>query len=105
MTAFLLFSRGKFKVNNIESFDIDNSIRMFNMLKEYYFKKIIEYGVNYSYKEYENDLYYAICYIPFFTSIWFGSINQDELIDKNFPYFFITKLFNLIEYIGANNKN
>jgi len=90
----------------IESFDIENSIRIFNMLKEYYFKKLSEYGVtNYSYKEYEIDLYYSICYIPFFTSVWFGSTPQDELIDKNFPYFFITKLFNLIEYITTTNKN
>ncbi len=90
----------------IESFDIDNSIRIFNMLKEYYFKKLYEYGVkNYSYEEYETDLYYSICYIPFFTSIWFGSMQQDELIDKNFPYFFITKLFNLIEHITTTNKN
>ena len=90
----------------IESFDIENSIRIFNMLKEYYFKKLSEYGVtNYSYEEYETDLYYSICYVPFFTSIWFGSMPQDELIDKNFPYFFITKLFNLIEYITTTNKN
>ena len=90
----------------IESFDIENSVTMFNMLKEYYFKKLYEYGVrNYSYKEYETDLYYSICYIPFFTSIWFGSTSQDELIDKNFPYFFITKLFNLVEYITKTNKN
>jgi HAD superfamily hydrolase (TIGR01509 family) len=89
----------------IESFDIENSIRIFNILKEYYFKKLTEYGVNYLYNSYESDLYYAICYIPFFTSIWFGSTNKDELIDKNFPYFLITKLFNLIEYITKNNKN
>ena len=87
----------------IESFDIDNSIRMFNILKEYYYKKITENGVNYIYKEYEKDLYNSICYIPFFTSIWFGTINQDELIDKNFPYFFISKLFNLIQYITTIN--
>jgi HAD superfamily hydrolase (TIGR01509 family) len=89
----------------IESFDIENSLRMFNILKEYYFKKLFENGItNYSYEEYETDLYYSICYIPFFTSIWFGSTLQDELIDKNFPYFFITKLFNLIEYV-TTNKN
>jgi len=90
----------------IESFDIDNSVSIFNILKEYYFKKLFEYGVtNYSYEEYEKDLYYSICYIPFFTSVWFGSTPQDELIDKNFPYFLITKLFHLIEYITTTNKN
>ena len=82
----------------IESFDITNMKHIFYLTKEYYYKKIIEYGVvNYSIEEYENDIYDAICYIPFFTSIWFGTTPEDELIDKNFPYFLITKLFYLIE--------
>ncbi len=89
----------------IESFDIINIKTNFNITIEYYYKKLIEYGVyNYSYKDYEKDLYYAVCYIPFFTSVWFGSTPQDELIDKNFPYFFIYKLFYLIEYINSTKK-
>ena len=84
----------------IESFDIINIKTIFTIAKEYYYKKIIEYGVNnYSFEEYEIDIYNAICYIPFFTSIWFGTTPQDELIDKNFPYFLITKLFYLIEIL------
>ena len=82
----------------IESFDITNIKSIFYLAREYYYKKIIEYGINnYSYKDYDDDIYDAICYIPFFTSIWFGTIPQDELIDKNFPYFLISKLFYLIE--------
>jgi putative hydrolase of the HAD superfamily len=77
----------------IESFDITNIKSMFYLLKEYYYKKLLEYGVNdYSFEEYENDIHDAVCYIPFFTSIWFGTVPQDELIDKNFPYFFISKM-------------
>lgn len=49
--------------------------------------------------KYHCDLKDAICYVPYFTSIWFGSVKQDELIDKNFPYFFITKLGYLLEYL------
>jgi beta-phosphoglucomutase-like phosphatase (HAD superfamily)/choline kinase len=87
----------------IESFDIKNIKSVFNLLKEYYYKKIVEYGVtNYSFEEYENDIKNALSYIPFFTSIWFGTTPQDELIDKNFPYFFISKMFYLIE---INNKS
>jgi HAD superfamily hydrolase (TIGR01509 family) len=82
----------------IESFDIINLKSIYYLIATYYYKKLIEYGItNYSVKEYEKDLYEAICYIPFFTSIWFGTIPQDELIDKNFPYFFINKMFYLIE--------
>ena len=84
----------------IESFDIINIKSIFYLTKEYYYKKLLEYGVtNYSYEEYENDIRDSLCYIPFFTSIWFGTTSQDELIDKNFPYFLISKLFYLIELI------
>ena len=86
----------------IESFDIVNMKSVFNLTKEYYYKKIVEYGINnYSIEEYESDIEDAICYIPFFTSVWFGTVPQDELIDKNFPYFLISKLFYLLETIGT----
>jgi HAD superfamily hydrolase (TIGR01509 family) len=85
----------------IESFDITNVKLMFNLIKPYYYMKILEYGVsNYSFEEYENDIYDALCYIPFFTSIWFGTMSQDELIDQNFPYFLISKLFYLLEHVN-----
>jgi len=84
----------------IESYDIINIKIIFNLLKNYYYLKLKEYGINtYSFEEYENDIFNAICYLPFFTSIWFGTIPQDELIDKNFPYFFINKMLYLVEYI------
>jgi HAD superfamily hydrolase (TIGR01509 family) len=84
----------------IESFEITNIKSIFYLAKYYYYRKILEYGIiNYSFEEYENDIYNAICYVPFFTSIWFGTIPQDELIDKNFPYFFIKKMFYLLELI------
>jgi hypothetical protein len=33
------------------------------------------------YNYYDFDLSYAMCYIPFFTAIWFGTVPHDELID------------------------
>jgi beta-phosphoglucomutase-like phosphatase (HAD superfamily)/dTDP-glucose pyrophosphorylase len=84
----------------IESFCISNIKSIFYLAKEYYYIKILEYGVkNYSFEDYEADIYDAICYIPFFTSVWFGTIPRDELIDKNFPYFLISKMFYLIEVV------
>ena len=52
-------------------------------------------------KEYENDIKNALCYVPFFTAIWFGSLSYDELIDKNWPYFFIKKLVFMLEFINV----
>jgi HAD superfamily hydrolase (TIGR01509 family) len=82
----------------IESFDICKTKQIFYLMKHYYYLKLIDYGiVNYSFEEYERDIYDAVRYIPFFTCVWFGSIQQDELIDKNFPYFLITKTCLLME--------
>jgi beta-phosphoglucomutase len=82
----------------IESFDLSQIPVVYGIIKHYYYKKLVEYGVNnYSWKEYEDDLADAICYIPFFTSIWFGTTPQDELIDKNFPFFFINKMLFMLE--------
>jgi HAD superfamily hydrolase (TIGR01509 family) len=90
----------------LESFDIINVKNIFYLIKFYYYNKIIEYGIkNYSFDEYEKDIYDALYYIPFFTSVWFGSTPQDELIDKNFPYFFISKLFYLIEILNDEKAN
>jgi hypothetical protein len=84
----------------IESFDITRIKSTFFLLKNYYYIKLIEFGVtNYSYEEYETDIYDAICYIPFFTCVWFGTTYQDELIDKNFPYFLISKMFYTLDLI------
>jgi HAD superfamily hydrolase (TIGR01509 family) len=83
----------------IESFSIVNIKIIFNLLKYYYYQKLIEYGItNYSFIEYENDIRDALYYIPFFTCIWFGTVPQDELIDKNFPYFLINKLVYVIDF-------
>ena len=61
--------------------------------------KLMEYGIQYSFTEYEQDIKDALCYFPFFVTIWFGTTPQDELIDKNFPFFFIQKVFHCIEMI------
>jgi beta-phosphoglucomutase len=88
----------------IESFDLKQIPIVFGIIKHYYYKKLIEYGVNnYSWKEYEDDLVDAICYVPFFTSIWFGTTPQDELIDKNFPFFFINKMLFLLEHTSVED--
>lgn len=83
----------------IESFEISTINKYKNIFKDYYYVKLLENGVqNYSQEEYNIDFNNSINYFPFFVAIWFGTINDDELIDKNFPFFFIQKLFNFIDY-------
>ena len=81
----------------IESFDINTIPIVYQIFINYYYRKLREHGVeNYTYTEYKNDLYDSLCYVPFFTAVWFGTVSYDDLIDKNFPYFFIQKLFSLL---------
>lgn len=79
----------------IESFDMDNMSVYKPLFKEYYYVKLLELGVkNYSREHYEKDFLNASCYFPIFVAVWFGvGVSQDELIDKNFPFFFIQRLF------------
>jgi HAD superfamily hydrolase (TIGR01509 family) len=84
----------------IESFDITHIKVLFPLFKHYYYKKLVDYGIlNYSFQEYEKDILDAIYYVPFFTAVWFGTTPTDELIDKNFPFFFIQKLFYVIDML------
>jgi HAD superfamily hydrolase (TIGR01509 family) len=79
----------------IESFDSKKMKIYKNLFKEYYYVKLIQNGIiNYSKEEYEEDFINASYYFPFFVAIWFGTLNEDELIDKKFPSEFINKLFN-----------
>jgi len=81
----------------IESFDINTIPIVYPIFINYYYRKLREYNVeNYTFAEYTNDLHDALCYVPFFTAVWFGTVSYDDLIDKNFPYFFIQKLFSLL---------
>ena len=80
----------------IESFDMENLPIYYPLFKMYYYTKLLEYGItDYTLTEYENDIKRAMCYTPFFTAVWFGTVPDDDLIDKNFPFFFIRKMFYL----------
>jgi len=82
----------------IESFSIP-MIRLYTPLfREYYFTKLVEHGVrDYDRRLYEKDFAMAARCFPFFVAVWFGSLPREELIDVNFPFFFIRKAFYFIE--------
>jgi len=82
----------------IESFSQKHISRIGNTLKEYYYLSLLEQGVaNYNKEAYETDFQISICYFPFFVAMWFGTTPTDQLIDINFPFFFIQKLFSFME--------
>ncbi len=84
----------------IESFNQEKIKYLYPLFKNYYYLKLKEYGVkDYSYEMYSTDIKNAMFYFPFFVAIWFGTTSNNELIDVNFPYFFIQKLFNFYDIV------
>jgi beta-phosphoglucomutase-like phosphatase (HAD superfamily)/choline kinase len=81
----------------IESFDSEIIKKYYNIIIDYYYYKIIDSGIKYDYDDYLNDITYSISYFPLLVSLWFGNIDQDELIDKNFPFVFIKKFLFFVE--------
>lgn len=82
----------------IESFNIEKIRDYHSLIKSYYYVKCKEYGMTtYTEEEYNKDFVYSILYFPLFVSIWFGTVSQDDLIDKNFPYFFIQKFLYVLD--------
>ena len=82
----------------IESFESEHIHEWYSIIVNYYYKKRVEYGCTYARKDFDEDITYAICYFPTLVAIWFGTIDQDELLDKNFPYFFIKKYVYFLEH-------
>jgi HAD superfamily hydrolase (TIGR01509 family) len=78
----------------IESFDTKKMSNYKKLFKEYYYAMLLQNNVHYLKEDFEEDFINASYYFPFFVAIWFGTLNEDELIDKNFPTEFIIKLFN-----------
>lgn len=84
----------------IESFTKETICRYFTLFKEYYYIKLIEYGVaDYDRQSYNDDFKNAACYFPYFVAVWFGTTPTEDLIDVNFPYFFIDRLVGFYKLI------
>lgn len=61
------------------------------------FKMYVEYYYHIqNIKEYKEEIKLAASYFPFVVAVWFGSLPEDELVDKNFPFLFIQKLFKVL---------
>ena len=91
---YLIYGRG---VQDLVFFLIESykDTKYTDLFKEYYFTQID--CPEYTKQLFEYDFKLAICYYPFFVGIWFGTTPQSDLIDVNFPYFYIKKLFNFME--------
>lgn len=81
----------------IESFELETIEKWENIIEQYYYIKLIKYGVtNYTIQNYKRDLVASLCHFPFFVAIWFGTTPNEDLIDVNFPYFFIQRYMSFL---------
>ena len=84
----------------IESFSKEKLRLYYPIFKHYYYAKLQEYGVqNYTIIDYEADFKNACVYFPFFVAMWFGTTATEDLIDVNFPYFFIDRLYHFYDIV------
>lgn len=87
----------------IESFDVVNmTVALKEYMLSYYFLLIHKEHANYTYTEFQNDVRMSSYYFPFFVAVWFGSVDSDSLLDKNFPFFFIQRLFHFYDLCGTS---
>ncbi len=78
----------------IESFSKERLPLLYPIFVNYYYAKLQQYGVSdYSFAEYQTDIKDAMYHFPFFVALWFGTTPNQDLIDVNFPYFYIQRLF------------
>lgn len=85
----------------IESYSKERMVHLFPLFKSYYYQKLQEYGVtDYSYEQYSADIKNAMFHFPFFVALWFGTTPNTDLIDVNFPYFFIQRLFAFYDLVA-----
>jgi hypothetical protein len=86
----------------IESYDIDQLETMASIIFPYYYLCLCQEGVeNYTKFQFENDISVASRFYPFFVAIWFGTTPREDLVDINFPLFFIQKLFHFLSFRSA----
>ena len=85
----------------IESFDIYTISLYKDLFIEYYYLQLLKKCPNMDYNKdlYIQDLRNSVRYFPILVAFWFGTLDEDVLIDKNFATFFIHRLMNFIDLL------
>jgi thiamine kinase-like enzyme len=75
-------------------FDINNVL----IAEKYYYKLLIQNGIEYNYNTYLMEFKSALCMFPFFVCVWFNSEDSEKLLDKVFPMRFMKNLLLYYDY-------
>lgn len=87
----------------IESYTPEKCKELFGLLTGYYVQVTKELGSDVCMTTFKRDLHNAMCYYPFFVAVWFGTTPPEDLIDVNFPFFYIFRLFQFYETVQTSN--
>lgn len=92
----------------IESFSTSIIASRIERFKRHYFEAFLNasglWPQQYPYSCFEKELYYAARYYPFFVAIWFGTLDNEDLIDIDFPRTFILKLFGFYALLSTGKN-
>lgn len=80
-------------ISEIES----HSKKFFNYYYRNINEKLSKDGITYFQKQFLLDLENSLWYVPFFTAVWFGTVHDNDLLDKDFPTRFISRFCAMIK--------
>jgi thiamine kinase-like enzyme len=80
----------------VESIKFD--INLVTIAEKYYYRLLIESGLDYDYNTYLLEFKASLCMFPFFVCVWFNSEDSEKLLDKVFPMRFMKNLLLYYDY-------
>jgi len=81
----------------VEGYDIPTVRELEPRVREAYYNYLIEFGVeDYSYDQLEHDWKIASMYFPIYVAMWFGTVEDEDLVDPMFPRRFVPRCFDCI---------
>ena len=80
----------------VESIKFD--VNLVSIVEKYYYRLLIESGLDYNYNTYLLEFKASLCMFPFFVCVWFNSEDSEKLLDKVFPMRFMKNLLLYYDY-------
>ena len=80
----------------VESIKFD--VNLVTIVEKYYYRLLIESGLDYDYNTYLLEFKASLCMFPFFVCVWFNSEDSEKLLDKVFPMRFMKNLLLYYDY-------
>lgn len=88
----------------LESFSTETQCEIEKDVYQLYYDTLIKKGVEqYSFSQMMNDVKLGTLYFPVYVSMWFGTLEEEELIDVTFPERFVPKVAKALERYNVDS--